>query len=709
MKEDGWFGFLTSSSWLDARYGFALQRWILQNFRLVAVIESVDEPWFEDARVKTAATILQRCDDGTKRDDNLVKFVQLKRPLAEILGRREDESQKQKAAEKLRDYILKKKSDFSSGQLRIMAKRQGDLWDEGLSVAAMFKRQKELAQYLLDSADEEDESETSTEPGKETRQSEELFSFDYGGGKWGRYLRAPDLYFDMIRDFGHKFTRLGEIATIKFGIKSGCDAFFMPRNVSAELLAENETEQKWKALHLMRRCKREEVANGEVVIVQCGDKTLHPIEAKYVRPEVHSLMQVDRPVVSEKQLDRVVLWVDEPLSELKGTYVNDFIVWGSKQTFASNKSRAVPVPKRATCAGRDPWYDLTGLRPGIGFWPKSQQYRHIIPANPDALHTNCNLYDIHTLDLTSTETRALIPLLNSTVVAFVKPFYGRYAGTEGNLKTEVVDSLMLEIPDPRNITGPVLKRLEAAFVSMQNRKVTHLVEEAFLECHTADEVREAAKLPLGLPLELQQEDRRELDDAVFEMLGVNNAARRKGLIDQLYREVALHHRSIRIVEVQKMEQRRHGGSAKISATNLATSAWNELEPEWQKPLAEWISEQTKLGKRVRIPEGEVRLPEATNFFEASTVYFGKKPAVSLVCDSRAEAELISAIARAGLHGELGIPTSESACMKLAHQLENRMNEGFAKLDDLAQQYAGTHKVRDQVAAILKHWFVCGKP
>lgn len=52
LREDGWFGFLTSSSWLDARYGFALQRWILQNFRLVAVIESVDEPWFEDARVE---------------------------------------------------------------------------------------------------------------------------------------------------------------------------------------------------------------------------------------------------------------------------------------------------------------------------------------------------------------------------------------------------------------------------------------------------------------------------------------------------------------------------------------------------------------------------------------------------------------------------------------------------------------------------------
>jgi hypothetical protein len=709
LKEDGWFGFLTSSSWLDARYGFALQRWILQNFRLVAAIESVDEPWFEDARVKTAATILQRCDDATKRDDNLVKFVQLKRPLAEILGNRADESQKQEAAEKFRDYILKKKSDFSNNKLRIMVKRQADLWDEGLSVAAMFKRQKDLAHDLAENVEENDDSETNPEPAKQAKQSDELFSFDYGGGKWGRYLRAPDLYFDMIREFGDRFTRLGEIATIKFGIKSGCDAFFMPRNVSAKLLAENESEQEWKDLPLMRRCKREQVVSGNVVIVQCGDKTLHPVEAKYLRPEVHSLMKVDRPLVSEKQLDRVVLWVDETLPELKSSYVHDFIIWGSKQTFASNKSKAVPVPKRATCAGRNPWYDVTGLIPGIGFWPMAQQYRHIIPANPQQLVCNHNLFDIHALDLDEAATRALMPILNSTLAAFIKPYYGRYAGTEGNLKTEVVDTILIEVPDPRNVTAPVLRRLESAFSSMQKREVTHMLEETFRACHTADEVREAAKLPLGLPLELQREDRRELDDAVFELLGVSNAGRRQELIDHLYREVSLHYRSIRIVEVQKMEQRRHGGNAKISTLNLASSAWNELDPEWQKPLADWVREQVGKGKVLDLPDGDVRLPDSGHFFEANTVYFGKAPVVSLICESRAEAELVAAIARAGLRGEITVPITEKESLSLTRQLESRLEIGMKKIGDLANQYAGTDKVRDQVAAILEQQFIVGKP
>lgn len=715
LNEDGWFGFLTSSSWLDAKYGFALQRWILSHFRLVAVIESVHEPWFEDARVKTAATILQRCDDEQKRNNNLVRFVRLKRPLVEILWIRNEERQKeseenkQEAAERLRDLILKRKSGLSNDELRIMVRRQSDLWGEGLSVAQMFARQKALAGGEIEVEDEQEIARgDGKHRGQTSMQDKGMEALDYGGGKWGRYLRAPDFYFEIMRDFGDHFTRLGEIATIKRGITSGCDAFFMPRNVSAELLAENPSTAEWNTLPLMRRCKRSEVESGEVVIVRCGDNTLHPIEAQYLRPEVHSLMQVDRPTVSPEQLDRVVLWVDQPLNELRGTYVHDFITWGSKQTFVSNRSRSVPVPERETCASRERWYDLTGTIYGIGFWPKSQQYRHIIPANPYSLITNCNLYDIHTLAINETATRALIPILNSTVVAFMKPFYGRYAGTEGNLKTEVVDTLLIEVPDPRNVTEPILQRLESAFVSMQQREVTHLVEEAFRQCHTKEEVNEAAKLPLGLPQELQQPDRRELDDAVFELLGVKDARRRAALIDQLYREVAAHYRAVRIVEVQKMEQRRHGNKGKVSPLNLAFTAWEELEPEWRKPLADWLEEQSGHAKIVEIPDGEVRLPDAVNFFEATTVYFGKKPAVSHVCASRDEAELVTSIAQAGLRGPVSIPTTEHECRRVVSLLERRLAESNARLDELAQQYAGTDKLREQVADILKRWFIHGK-
>jgi hypothetical protein len=36
--------------------------------------------------------------------------------------------------------------------------------------------------------------------------------------------------------YAGRFVLLGEIATIRFGVKSGCDAFFMPSDVSADFL-----------------------------------------------------------------------------------------------------------------------------------------------------------------------------------------------------------------------------------------------------------------------------------------------------------------------------------------------------------------------------------------------------------------------------------------------------------------------------------------
>jgi hypothetical protein len=63
-------------------------------------------------------------------------------------------------------------------------------------------------------------------------------------------------------------------------------------------------------------------------------------------------------------------------------------------------------------------------------------------------------------------------------------------------------------------------------------------------------------------------------------------------------------------------------------------------------------------KKVELPEGEVRLPAAENMFESTTIYFGKNPAVSIVRDSRAEAELLAAIAETGYRGPISIPTTE---------------------------------------------------
>ncbi|MDR3561997.1 MAG: hypothetical protein P4N59_11260 [Negativicutes bacterium] len=96
-------------------------------------------------------------------------------------------------------------------------------------------------------------------------------------------------------------------------------------------------------------------------------------------------------------------------------------------------------------------------------------------------------------------------------------------------------------------------------------------------------------------------------------------------------------------------------------------------------------------------------------FESTTIYFGKKPAVSLVCDSRAEAELLAAIAEAGYRGPISIPTTEERCRILHQKLQDRLAFARAHFEELARERAGSTRLQAQIVDILWRWFIYGGP
>ncbi|MBI5772339.1 MAG: N-6 DNA methylase [Verrucomicrobia bacterium] len=722
LKENGWFGFLVSSSWLDVEYGFALQEWVLSHFRIHAILESNAEPWFEEARVKTCAVILQRCDDPAARNAQLVRFVRLDAPLAAILGKRPDENARQTAAEQFRADILACKRNAVRDGWRVVVKKQQDLWEDGLRAGRLFEmqRQRDLTENVRRTAGgDEDEGEDGDNGAYDENgngilhESPAPYGVRYGGGKWGKYLRAPNLYFRIMERYAGRFVPLGEIATIRRGITSGCDAFFMPRDVSADFL-EKYSKLEWNDAPLINHCKRAEVESGAVKLIEAGDGTVHPVEAEFLKPEVHSLMKVSRPVILTSELDRLVLIVDKPMSELKGTYVQKYLRYGEKTSFVSKKSRAVPVPERTSCAAREPWYDLTGTKPGAFFWPMAQQYRHVIPANPEALICNHNLFDVHPLELSEEEVAALRAIVNSTLVANFKTFYGRYAGTEGNLKTEVVDVNLLEIPDPRHVTKAVAKKLQDAFAKLCQRDTRPMVEEEFMERHTPEYVRELAKKPVGLPAELQMKDRRALDLAVFESLGVADAKEREALCDELYHETAAHFRQIRVVEILKQKQRKESGGREFRTDELAADLWDALAADENQPLAEWLAMQATGGKTFTIPEGHASLPDASDFLDASTVFFrqstsGKAKSEPLHLPTRSHAEIIFTLSQLGLHGNVRLPETEKAAQEFKQLLDARLAAITEKTEHLAGSRTSDEGKITDLAGLLKHWMIHGKP
>lgn len=699
LKEGGYFGFLTSSNWFDVEYGFALQGWILQNFKLIAVIESLDEPWFPDARIKTAVTILQRCADEKERMANTVKFVRLKKPVSEILGERPhgDETARQRAAEKIRDLILNASKPVETGQLRIVPMPQKQLWEEGVAAGRLLTGVEDPDGIGEDNENDEDNSPKKTYG-------------EYAAGKWGRFLRAPKIYFELLSKYSDHFVRLGEIAEVRYGIKSGCDVFFMPHDVSGEILKQAKGGLPWNDIPLMTPCKRAEVENGKVRIVRAGDGTLHPIETEYLRPEVHSLMEVDRPVICARDLDRVVLWVNKELHEIKGTYAEKYIRWGSRQTFASKKSKAVPVPERSTCASRPRWYDLTNETMGAAFWPMTQKYRHIIPTNLDSLVCNHSLFYVRPKKSSPSTTILLSAILNSTLTALIKHFYGRYAGTEGTLGTEVIDCLLLEIPDPRETSSRLMSKFNSAFKEMQKREITHLVEESLLNCHSSENLRELLKQPISLPKELMQLDRRELDDAVLELIGVKTAEERKRLIDELYLATAAYHRYLRTQDIQSTINRSAAGRTKFGPQDIAESIWDGLETEESGPaLVEWIAENFKKIEKMEIPDGTPAAYGADDMFNAREVAFrASSGVIRRQYTHGAQAELAAALARLGIRGEIAVPAGEEDCRICLKDLKSRIEKAKAVFNEHVSQRTGTSELQEKAAGLLLNWFIHGR-
>lgn len=706
LKADGYFGFLTSSSWLDVEYGFALQGWILAHFKLLAVMESAAEPWFTDARVKTVATILQRCDDEAERMANRVHFVRFEKPLKDLIGAvsEQSESARQRRVEDLRDTILTARFDEDHDGYRILVKEQRTLWRDGVRAGSILRSVNVTEQESEDADEEAGNKETPVE----NNQAEMSFSDgDYVAGKWGRYVRAPTFYFRILQRFGRRFVPLGEIVTIRRGITSGCDAFFMPTDITNSLLRELPTDSAFR-----RRAggaPRKEAVSGKLRIVQAGDGSVHPIEAEFLAPEVHSLMKVERPIVRAKDLDRVVLLVGQTMKDLRGTWVHKYLKYGEQAPFASKKSKAVPVPERSTCAARDPWYDLTKLvRPGFALWPMAQQYRHIIAGNPERLVCNHNLFDLYSDDLNKREQHALWAVLNSTLVGLFKTFYGRFAGTEGNLKTEVVDVNLLEVPDPRGVSADLAERLTKSVKAMSRRTVGRLIEEQLMDCHSPERARRLAAGPLVLSDELRQDDRRALDDAVFELLGVGHPAERPELVQRLHEETARHFRNIRVVEIEKMQQRSRTANRRFSVQELAADAWDAAQLPDAIPLAEWLSKRPECTTAVNIPDERPALLSPSPMFDPNTVYFGKSRSEHVDCPSKAQAELIVRIAELGVAGWIKLPAKQESCVELHRELAERIHFALTRFNELGESRTSDPRLQALMIDQLMRWFVLGR-
>jgi hypothetical protein len=431
LQNGGRFGFVVSNSWLDVDYGKGLQEFFLKNYKIIAIIESKVERWFEDADINTCIAILEKCsgdDRRHERNDNLVRFVYLKKPLRYFIPAAQDMWGRQvERRDAIRDKFIKTilahSEPYDCEDLRVFPKKHGELWKEG-----------------FDSAQNK-----------------------YVGSKWGKYLRAPDIFFKILEKGKDKLVPLKQIAEVRFGIKTGANEFFY--------LTEDEIKRRG-------------------------------IEKEFIQPIIFSLKEVGGYKVDRNKLGKraVICWKDK--QEIKGTKLLKYIQDGERKGFH----------RRPTCASRGPesWYCLgKGWVYAPLIFPAKVGERMPVFLNDDVFEDK-KLYGVTPRE--PQDKLILAALLNCTISRLFIEFTCRQlTGAQAIADIDVVVAEKLSIPDPLKLSLKVRAALEKSFDKLSKTPCKSIFSEL------------GASSPEEVSLDKVKPDRRELDKIVMgEILGLTD-------------------------------------------------------------------------------------------------------------------------------------------------------------------------------------------
>lgn len=646
LPEGGHIGLLTGSGWLDNEFGFKLQEFVLERFQVLAILESDVEPWFTEARVNTAATILRRTDDPQARADNDIKFVLLRQKLSQLLPQTEDETVRQQAVDALVAEIEGLRENTKDDRWRVRVVNQGQLTLAGWE----FK-------------DEDTELPADWDGDWNMLRKQEG---RYVGTKWSIHLRAPDLFFELLDAFGDRLVPLRDVARVRRGITSGADKFFYVQDITDDL--DNETLAE---VYGLARSQTESVR-----VVKAGDGSAHLIEAQYLKLLVFNVMELDGPQLGKSALKKKILLVDGQPGDLEGTHVLDYIRYGEREGYYKNvtcQSRVIESERA--------WYELRdSLVEGDVLWPKAHQYRHIVTFNDENLPINCRLYAIKAH--ANVDPKVLGAILNSTLVAWFKEVYGRIVGREGNTDTMVFETKQMLAVDPRQVSPDVADRLRTTLDKLIGRPALPIY-------------------PMGN--ELEQADRVELDDAVFEALGVKDPNERQQWRERVYGELKRLYKRKRELEEIAMENRIRAARAKrtASARTLAKEIWREMDKSAFRHFPDDFVLPGMPTKKFRLPEGEVQVGRElfTGAGALGTGYVMIGDDLRFI-GSMVKAEFIQAWQEADNTGTVHVPEDDKVCQQVLNAYQEHREEIQEEILRWARSRTADERLQMRVISLL---------
>ncbi|MDI6752829.1 MAG: N-6 DNA methylase [Thermodesulfobacteriota bacterium] len=426
LQNGGRFGFIVSNSWLDADYGKGLQEHFLSHYKIMAIIESKVERWFEDADVNTVIVILEKAGGERlkkERDAHMVRFAYLKKPLRHFIPAAENMWQKEvgrlDAIDKLIKTILAHSTYYENDDLRVYPRNQKELWEEGYD----------------------------PEEGR------------YTGAKWGKYIRAPKIFFTLMEKTREKLLPLRLFAEVNEGKPTGANDFFYIRREIAE---------KFK------------------------------IEKRYLRPGLMKPRGNNFLELLPQHLDRYFFTVDEDKSKLKGTGALSYIKHGEQ----------LKIHTGSTYKNKTDWYKFGVREPADLLVPCGMRERLFCVMNSAKAISSNSFTEIRLKN--KADMPAVWTFMNSSLGWLFLEINGRpLGGGGGMLKVDPTDIRKMQIIAPEHFKKSILPRIHA----LLKRPVGTVEQES-----AAEDRRLIDDYVLGDVLSLFLQEQEEVREAVNDLV-----------------------------------------------------------------------------------------------------------------------------------------------------------------------------------------------
>ncbi len=435
LAENGQFGIITSNSWLDVSYGSVLKEFFLDNFKVKAVIASWAEPWFDDAAVNTVVTILEKESDKKERNKNITRFVKLKKKFTELIPYQDLNLESIKRWNII-DHLVELIENAESNP------KVEEVAENISSVDVEQMRIRLVKQSFLE---------------KEIMEKGEL-------AKWGKYLRAPDVYFELIDKCKEKLIPLKDIAEVRFGIKSGINEFFYLEIIDIEEKVDGCVY-----------CKNARGWEGF-------------IEEKYLHAVIKSPKESESITIDPAKLKSKIFICNESKAKLRKNgdkYALRYIDWGENQRTEDN-ILWIDVP---SVQGRIHWYGIIEKDPARILLQMINNDRFVAFDNQSKVQVDHNLFE-WMIEEEYYEAAKLY--LNSSFFSLIREVNSRVNLGDGASKTEGVDWNNLMLVPKKELVIKFSKKV------LFERKVRSIYEE------------------------VKQKDRNELDVKIVEALGLDS-------------------------------------------------------------------------------------------------------------------------------------------------------------------------------------------